>query len=97
MAEVDRHNTAEHFMELPRTTKVVHKSTLVRQVLIRVKKSCDRTIRVHKYSGGRFPGANAAQLQDQPLRFTVPALCRGNLLVVWVTLSGHTCLAIIQA
>jgi hypothetical protein len=70
MAEVDRQNTAEHFVELPGTTKVVHKSTLVRQVLIRGEKSCDCTIGVHsKYSGGRFSRrANATQLQDQPLR-----------------------------
>jgi hypothetical protein len=52
MAEVDRHNTAEHFVELPGTTKVVHKSTLVRQVLIRWKKSCDRTIRVQSMDSG---------------------------------------------
>jgi hypothetical protein len=38
MADVDRHNTTEHLMELPGTTKVVHMSTLVRQVLIRGKK-----------------------------------------------------------
>jgi hypothetical protein len=99
VAEVDRHNTAEHFVELQGTTKVVHKSTLVRQVLIRGKKLCDRTIRVHSnYSGGRFSSpANATQLQDQPLRSSVPVICRGEPLAVWVTLSGHACFAIIQA
>jgi hypothetical protein len=79
MAEVDRHNTAEQFMELPGTTNVVHKRTLVRQVLIRGKKSCDRTIRVQpKYSGGSS-SRRGTQLQNQPLRSSVPMLCRGDL------------------